>query len=80
MFTYFLETNNQLELGEKEIDEKSNRIASLTTELEQLKQEVKTKSEEQERLHLKRKHLNEECIHLQKKLCCCDSLLKVVPK
>ena len=77
---FFLETNNQLELGEKEIDEKSNRIASLTTELEQLKQDLKRKSEEQERLHLKRRHLNEECIHLQKKLRCCDSLLKVVPK
>lgn len=74
------ETNSQLESGEKELAEKKNRITSLMTELEELKKQVQTTLDEKERLLLKRKHLNEECSHLQKKLHCCDSLLKVVPK
>ena len=49
-------------------------------EIEELRQQVKTKTEEREKLFGKRKRLNDECNTLQKKLHCCDSLLKVVPK
>lgn len=80
MFSLHSETNNQLETSDKEIEEKNSRMASLMTELEELKEEVQTKKDERERLFRKRKSLNEECNSLQKKLHCCDSLLKVVPK
>ena len=75
-----IETNNQLETSDREINEKNTRIASLEAELTELKQQVEAKVDERERLHLKRKLLNEECNTLQKKLHCCDSLLKVVPR
>ena len=49
-------------------------------EVEELKQEVKEKTDERETLFRKRKRLNDECNTLQTKLHCCDSLLRVVPK
>ena len=75
-----IETNSQLEKNEKVIEDKNTRIATLVTELEELKQEMQGMVDERERLFRKRKLLNEECNSLQKKLHCCDSLLKVVPK
>ena len=80
VFFFFSETNNELESSNKEIEEKKSRIETLSTELEELKQQVETKVDERERLMRKRKLLNDECNSLQKKLHCCDSLLKVVPK
>ncbi|KAL9974856.1 hypothetical protein ACROYT_G011952 [Oculina patagonica] len=74
------ETNNELESSEKDIEEKKNKIEKMLTEVEELRKQVKRKTEEREQLFCKRKRLNEECNTLQKKLHCCDSLLKVVPK
>lgn len=52
----------------------------MLAEVEELKKQVKRKSEQREELFSKRKRLNDECNALQKKLHCCDSLLKVVPR
>ncbi|PFX32234.1 Uncharacterized protein K02A2.6 [Stylophora pistillata] len=74
------ETNNKLETSEKEIQEDNKEIEKMLLKVEEMKENVKKKTEEREQLFLKRKRLNDECNALQKKLHCCDSLLKVVPK
>lgn len=77
---FLIETNNELESSEKEIEEKKNKIEQMLVEVEELRNQVKRKTEEREQLFCKRKRLNAECNKIQKKLHCCDSLLKVVPK
>ena len=77
---FFIETNSELENSERDIEEKNSKIEKMLVEVEELKKQVKRKTEEREQLFCKRKRLNEECNTLQKKLHCCDSLLKVVPK
>ena len=77
---FLVETNNELESSEKEIEEKKIKIEEMLHEVGELREQVKRKAEEREELFTKRKRLNDECNVLQKKLHCCDSLLKVVPK
>lgn len=77
---FSVETNNELESSEKEIEEKKSKIEEMLLEVEELRMQVKRKADEREELFSKRKRLNDECYTLQKKLHCCDSLLKVVPK
>ena len=57
-------------------------MEKMLIEVEELKQQVKNKTDEREQLFCKRKRLNEECNTLQNKLHCCDILLRVtvVPK
>ena len=79
-FVFFVETNNELESSEMEIEWKKSKIEEMLLEVEELRKQVKRKAQEREELFNKRKRLNDECNVLQKKLHCCDSLLKVVPK
>jgi len=74
------ETNNELESSKMEIECKKSKIEEMLLEVEELRKQVKRKAQEREELFNKRKRLNDECNVLQKKLHCCDSLLKVVPK
>ena len=79
-FLYFAETNSYLETTETDIAERNEEIHKKLKEVEELKQQISSTMDERERLFLKRKHLNDECNVLQKKLHYCDSLLKVVPQ
>ena len=72
--------NTSIEALDKATSARLKEIEKKEKELEELNVDLKRLCEEKDRVHLKRKLVNEECSSLQTKLHCCDKLLRVVPQ